>query len=93
MSKRLTWRRQPSETGLRRIAQSPRGYDLWLEGRRVASVRLSAGGYYWSAPTDEPLGIVLRNTASEEKYATIDDAKAACRAYIVACLKKKVGVL
>ena len=39
MSARLTWSRQPNETGLARVCQSERGKDLKLLGCRIAYVR------------------------------------------------------
>lgn len=94
MNKKLTWRKQPNNTGLARITQGPRGYGLWLEGRQVASVshypigHREYKGYYWSAPSNEPLGIKHRNTASTKVYDDIEEAKRECRAYIVSCLSE-----
>ena len=50
MAKR--WRRQPNETGLASVAQSPRGYDLREGGEVLARVRPKLErrimvGWYW----------------------------------------------
>ena len=57
---RLTWSRQPNETGLARVCQAERGKDLKYNGKRIAYVRpLCDGfhrktvGYYWVARADE----------------------------------------
>jgi len=50
MAKR--WRKQPSETGLARVCQSPRGYELREDGEAIAHVvpvhmRFIITGWYW----------------------------------------------
>ena len=92
---RLRWRKQPNETGLARIVQGPRGYDLWYGDRDLGSAhplthwpdRYTIVGYYWSVGSDKDLGIAHRNTASAP-VATMEEAKAACLAYIKECLKR-----
>ena len=93
MSARLTWSRQPNETGLARVCQSERGKDLKLLGCRIAYVRPfgrwraleSEAQWYWVA-FDTAKGIPLRNTSSEP-CATMEEAQAQCEAYVRECLK------
>lgn len=40
---RLTWRKEPNETGLARVCQGPRGFELRHAGVRVGSVAPSTG--------------------------------------------------
>jgi len=90
---KLTWRKEPNETGLSRVTQGPRGAILKLDGEdagHVAPFRVAwhtYKGWYWYAGTDD--GRVPRqNTASDRRpYATIDEAKAACETYVRMCLK------
>jgi hypothetical protein len=35
---RLTWRKEPSEGGLRSVGQGPRGHVLSLDGERIGAV-------------------------------------------------------
>lgn len=95
MAKRLTWRKQPSETGLARVCQDERGYDLRYDGREVGYVRpeyvgwaRNKVGYYWTAPADDELGILHRNTCNTP-VEDIDTAKADCLAYVRECMAKK----
>lgn len=84
---RMSWRKQPNETGLRAVGQGPRGAILKVDGEDVGRVypRRRAGaweyrGWYWTARSDR-LGIALRNTAGDE-VETIEEAKAQCAAYV-----------
>lgn len=83
---RVTWKKEPDETGLARVVQGPRGVDLRVNGKRVAYVRphLVASreykGWWWCARSDEH-GIPLRNTATTP-VATMEEAKAACEQYV-----------
>lgn len=90
---RLRWRRESRETGLRAVVQGERGYELWYGDERVASASpygryRPEQGYYWSAPSNERLGIALKNTASQP-VATIEEAKEQAMAYVRAALKKR----
>lgn len=94
---RLTWRKEPHETGLARVCQGPRGAELRIDGTLVAHVSaLRVGfsrdydGWYWYCGTEPALGILHRNTC-RAPVSTIDEAKAACRAYVAGCLKLKFG--
>ena len=44
---RLSWRRQPNESGLRAVCQLERGCDLWRGQESIAHVRPTKGGWYW----------------------------------------------
>src|SRR5579859_8196065 len=100
---RLVWRREPNETGLARVCQSPRGAELRLcvPGRKpervgwVNPVRHSFHdyrGWYWIAWSKD--GRVPRyNTVDSEcgvvkTFDTLDAAKADCFAYVKSCLAK-----
>lgn len=72
---RLTWSRQPNETGLARIGQSERGWILKVSGdkQRIASVSALTGprrwetvGWYCVARHDG-LGIPLLNTSATKQ--------------------------
>lgn len=85
MKPRLRWRREPNETGLRAVGQGERGYDLMYGDECIGRARpLTRGwrtgpsGYYWHARA----GGLLRNTAGDPGYATVDEAKAACMAWV-----------
>lgn len=90
---RITWKKEPNETGLASIGQSPRGYDLRINGEHVGSVRPNRIGFerrwvgwWWYAVSDKH-GITLRNEA-RAPLKTIEEAKDACKAYVLSCLKK-----
>ena len=69
-SKRVAarWRKQPDETGLRRLTQSRRGFDLVRGGEMLAHVRpISSSGWYWYG---------FGNITANNTIATPDEAKA-----------------
>lgn len=85
---RFTWKLQPHETGLRAVGAGPRSHDLRIDGARVATVGAVGGGWrgpvtgwYWYCPTDAARGIEHENTA-RSPVKTVEEAKAACEAYI-----------
>jgi hypothetical protein len=91
---RLSWRKEPNERGLASIGQPPRGYELRFDGKQIAGVSpLFAGwsrdikGWYYCARSDE-YGVPLMNTCSGKPFATKDEAKAACDAYVRKHFKK-----
>lgn len=92
---RITARKQKSETGLRSVGQCPRGFEICIDGKRVASVSaFSVGwmewkGWYFSAVENKELGIEFRNTASEKRYTTKEEARDACLEYIRSQVKKE----
>lgn len=92
---RITWKKEPKETGLRSVSQSPRGYDLRVDGERVGAVRANKvgwqqwNGWWWYARSDKH-GIPLRNEAGAP-LKTIKEAKDACKAYVLASLQAKKG--
>lgn len=68
---KMTWRRQPNETGLRRVGQTERGWELRMGTVDVASTHpkyrgwsREKEGYYWVARLDIP-EIPLMNTAGD----------------------------
>jgi len=84
----VRWRKQPSEQGHARIGQSPRGFEVTLDGECIGgafSARASwSGPHYWYCyVSDHPQGRVpRRNTASSERYPDVESARAACAAYV-----------
>jgi hypothetical protein len=89
---RLTWSRNPRETG--RVSAGPRGWTLKADGVRVGSVSIAyegfsrdVEGWYFAARGAD---IALNNSAARGVfYPDAEEAKAACKAYVVACLKAK----
>lgn len=90
---RITFRKHANKTGLARVCQGPRGYDAKINGVVVASIYpLSVGfheyrGWYWACAKNESLGIEHRNTYATPTN-TADEAKAQCKAYLLACVKE-----
>jgi hypothetical protein len=89
---RITFRKRPNERGLARHVQGPRGYEVRLDGKTIAAVSpLPVGfheyrGWYWYCGQRTDLGIEYRNTC-RSPVDTADEAKAQCKAYLLACLK------
>jgi hypothetical protein len=90
---RLTWRKQPNETGLMSVGQGPRGATLHIDGVMAGRVApRSVGfhrwrGWYWVAGWECP-GVEYKNTC-DSPVETIDEAKAQCAAYVRAELAMK----
>jgi hypothetical protein len=88
---RLTWKKQANETGLARVSQGPRGYDLRYKGVAVGHVHYGRcpNGWYWWAACDT-YGIALFNSAAKgiPPYTDIEDAKAACKKYVTEALQR-----
>lgn len=89
---RLTWKREPRETGLASITQGERGYDLNLGGERIGGAypsyngwnRHDVVGWMWVAG-DEKHGIEHRSSHLTP-VATMEEAKERCIAYVRAQL-------
>jgi hypothetical protein len=90
---RLTWSRQPDETGLARVRQSPRGAVLKANGKEAAYVSPHLGGRNWREVIGWYFVGMGRNSFNDPDragvYPTIDEAKAACKAWIVAQIAKE----
>ncbi len=85
---KLTWSKQPSEQGLARVCQGPRGAILKLDGERVGYVYATRpSGWYWVAINDT-LGVTLFNSCASGRALTadLDTAKAECEDYVRKCL-------
>jgi hypothetical protein len=91
---RVTCRQEPSETGLARVCQSPRGFIISVDGKRVGHVAYARGlgrgatndYWYWYAGA-QVLGIPGRNSAAERlTYETRELARDACIAHVKASL-------
>ena len=92
---RLTWRKQPHSAGLASIGEGPRGAILKVNGEDVGFVQATRvgwdfawRGWNWYARGE---GVPPRNEASV-RIATAEEAKAACEAYVRACLAKPAEV-
>lgn len=91
---RLTWSRQPRETGLRAVCAGPRGWILKVDGVRVGDVSAAykglsrdIRGWDFMARGD---GIPWKNSAAEGVFYPDDEAaKTACKTYVAACLAAK----
>lgn len=88
MTPRLRWRKQPNETGLRRIGRATRGFDLWYGEQRLGWVsarenrsRSVIDGWYWVTPIDASLGIEYNNTC-DRLVATAEEAKTLAVTYV-----------
>jgi hypothetical protein len=96
---RLTWKREPNETGLRSVDQGERSHKLRLNGQGdvLASVCHSSPnaffpdrptGWYWTCGKNKELGIEWKNTCNEPLFETPEEAKKECKAYILKALKE-----
>lgn len=74
------WRKQPNETGLRSIGQSPRGFELRLGGEEI--MRVWPNGSGWSRPLDGWYWTGLGVCGTESgRFETKEAAKADADAY------------
>jgi hypothetical protein len=94
---RLTWCKQPNESGLARVAQSPRGAILKVDGKVAARVDAVGGGpnqfrgWSWAAGWDMAPTVPHHNAFpgyGKPLPQDIEVAKAAARAYVEAALAK-----
>lgn len=84
---RITFKQNPRETGLRSVGAGPRGYRINLDGKDVGSVGALGGGafngpmrgWFYVVSGDD---FTYRNTCGEIGRS-LDEAKAAAKAYIV----------
>lgn len=96
---RMQWRRQPNETGLARVIQAPRGWDLRATGSiaKLASVRpktdmsRSVRGWYFYGG-DDTRGVPTENTAAHGAK-TPEDAMAQAERHFLTHLSKTFRVL
>lgn len=80
----MRWKKEPSEKGLARVIQGPRGYWLRDGETRLASVRpIDRGGqaWYWVAGWDAKDRIPHKNTCGEPTDS-VESAKAEAMAYV-----------
>ena len=85
---RITCRKEENETGLARVCQSPRGFVISVDGKKVARVGSYRGlgakpdGWHWYGG-DDSLGIPRRNSSAEGlTYETKEACRDACIAYL-----------
>jgi hypothetical protein len=88
---RLTWSKEPNESGLAKVCQLPRGAILKLNGKQIATVHAYTEGFsrelrgwYWYGG-DEAIGVPRKNTASAP-LKELADAKAQAEIYVRTCL-------
>jgi hypothetical protein len=73
------WRKEPGLTGLARVVQGPRGYELCENGKRLMWVSFASkryghnGKWYW--------GGMGQNTFGTRMFDTKEEAKADANAY------------
>ena len=95
---RITWRRERGETGLTSVSAPDRGWDLCIDGARVATVRPltkpchhTTVGWYYVALHDDARRIAYANTCKSPDE-TSDVARQKCKTYVrdyVGLAKKK----
>lgn len=95
---KITWCRVPHRTGLARVTQPERGWDIKIDGGRVGGVSAHARaweenrGYYWCArvtPIDGRKDY-MRNTAGMDKpFDCPQEAARECDAWVRARLGLK----
>lgn len=94
----LTWKREANEQGLSSIGQAERGWELRLNGRRIASVSPLSGGRRWetvgwffSASENAELGTDLANSA-QRGVKTPAEALAQAERHFLTALASKYRV-
>lgn len=92
MSEKIRWKKNPAETGLRRVGAVARGYVLHDGKTKYAYIYPNGGvwsskqnGWYWVVPTHE--SIPYENTC-QTPCETVEDAKAKAKDYVMSHLKK-----
>lgn len=81
---RLSWRKEPNETGLARTGQFPRGFDLRISGITLGSVRplnRRVTKWYWHTAHPLTLNAIPRQNTAHAPVDTADEAKQACEAF------------
>lgn len=73
---RLSWRRQPNETGLRAVCQSARDYELRFNGETLGHVSLSHRGSYYF------YGCGKNSLHKNETFNDVASAKKACKDWV-----------
>jgi hypothetical protein len=89
MKRKLRWKMQPAETGLRAVGAAPRAHDLHDGEEIYATVSPNGGGWqrkqngwhWYSRVSGEPV-----NTWAEP-VATVEEAKAQAQAHVKEYLK------
>lgn len=88
----MRWRKQKREHGLASVCQGKRGFELWHDKVKIASLapwyeglsREETGLWYWYARLDDNEGlgfsIQLMNTA--RKPVGFEEAKSECEKYV-----------
>ena len=84
---RITFKLKARETGLARVCAGPRGYEAKVDGKNVGTV-----GWHWIAGYGgdrgfhfavNAFGVHYNSSASGESFASMDDARDACKARLV----------
>ena len=74
---RLSWRRQPNETGLSRVNQSERDHELRFNGETIGHVSLYCDGNYYF------YGCGKNSLSTNDIYFDVESAKVACKEWVV----------
>lgn len=90
----LRWAREPNETGLRRVCQGPRGWDLYAGKEKIAYVSPRYRGFgreivgWWFVARSDEMGVPLCNFASTPE-ASPRNARARAVIYVLPFLRAK----
>jgi hypothetical protein len=85
---RVTVRQEPHESGLAQVTQSPRGFIISVNGKRVGCVRYarrvlgSGAPWFWYAHVGNSAG-------GHKSFATREEARDACVAWVKAAMKEE----
>ncbi len=74
---RLSWRRQPDETGLSKVCQSARDAELRYAGQTLGNVSLTNNGEFYF------YGCGKNSLWDKTTYKNIDEAKAECKKWVL----------
>ena len=92
----IRWKNKPKATGLASVCAGPQGSKLHNGKTTLAWTSYINGdfhnvkGWYWVSPSNDELGIELRNSCNEP-VETQQEAKAQAKAYIDSCIKQLRG--
>ncbi len=84
---RLTWRRQPNETGLAKVCQSDRDAELRFNGETLANVSTTQGGGYYY------YGCGRNSLCLNIHFYCEESAKKACKEWVISSPEFKLKQL
>lgn len=80
----MRWRRQPNETGLARVCQGPRGFELVENKQILAHVSYSGfadGWYFYAEVLDRNINSLAEGMPV---WRDVEEAKAAAKEWVLA---------